>query len=341
MSVVRHGLRMIEIPRFSMLSSKEQNTALDLLSVPTLRIARVVDVPRVLRAVAKATALQDLTVGVHAKGSRPMGTTQLLLRSLSSLQLLKLQLVCRLPGSEWCPLRLIERLGDTRYALARRCPNLSDLHAYCSFHPGKPGWALWRTLRQLREVITLQDGVAEPPDCAIPRLRAMQSVRIMGMSHCGVTFAMRLGACVTHLRNRHHPTIAEEITALSECGRMSEMELLLEEGSESALLKTVCAMPNLRHLRLNWFLPEGTACRKIKFVYRRDARWPSLTSLYTVRYRDAGVMLRIIQQAHALTHVEILRVRIRVRDRGHLEAPGESTAALWGFLLRPTRVVVS
>lgn len=51
----------------------------------------------------------------------------------------------------------------------------------------------------------------------------------------GATMAKRLGASVTHLRSLVGATPAAEITGLSECGRMSEMELTLEEGKRCAL----------------------------------------------------------------------------------------------------------
>lgn len=67
----------------------------------------------------------------------------------------------------------------------------------------------------------------------------------------GLTLAKRLGASVTHLTS-YGPATAAEITALSECGRMSEMKLTLEEGSLSALVKAVCAMSGLCSLKLSW-----------------------------------------------------------------------------------------
>lgn len=290
-----------------------------LLSAPTLRSADVQDDARVLRALAKATALEELTVSLHALW--PMDDTRLLLRNLAALQLRKLALDCCTSSASECPLYRIERLSNSRYALARCCPNLSSFRAYCSSrrrHRGDPGGAIWTTLPHIRTVTISRD----PPDGVIPRLKAMQSLRILDAEH-SVTLAGRLGASVTHLSvlnlricsrtSRRASATAAEITTLSECGNISKMSLVLEEGSEGALLKTVCTMFALCSLELSWSAPRrGSSMRVIEFLPPSGER--GLRRVYLPRYSKtpAGVMLRVVQQAPLLTAFYIIDVRIRV-----------------------------
>lgn len=91
MSVFFGDVRKADIPFThpnAKLCSKERST--ELLSVPTLRIARGPTDPRVLPAAAKAPALQELTISRHKEGRSAMESTRLLLQSLSGMRLRKL-----------------------------------------------------------------------------------------------------------------------------------------------------------------------------------------------------------------------------------------------------------
>lgn len=215
------------------LCSKERSTELALLSAPTLRIALVPDDPRVLAAVAKAPALQELTISLHEDGPSAMESVRILLQNLSALRLPKLELLCCAPHESEFPFTKIERMNDGPHALAHYCPDLTAFETRRCSH-GYPRTGQFGVLPAIHEV-TL---TAIPPDYVIPRLRGMPSVRIMDVRN-GALLARRIGASVTHLQfsQDDRPISAREIAALSECERMSEMGLVLEEGSESSVWK--------------------------------------------------------------------------------------------------------
>lgn len=303
------GLRQLSITSaFEQLPTRLRTGVLRLLAAPTLRSAKVPDHPRILRALARGAALQDLTVLLLEGGAWPMDASRLLLRTLAAHPLRSLDMHCSAPWESECPLHLLERLIGTRHSLACSCPALEEFHAASCVHAGDPYWAILRSLASIRRV-TIQR--SPPADC-VDYLRGVRSVEICGVRR-GATLAAQLGAAVTSVQDVQVAS-ADEVELLGACTRLRTMQVTLLAGGLETELGRVCGrLWRLQTVRLRWDRGRET-WRKMRFVSARNPQ--AVRLLYLPRYAAAarGGVAQLAAAAAGLCELELRAVRVGVGE---------------------------
>lgn len=286
----------------------ERSSVLELLKAPTLRRAHIFDDTDVLNAVAESKSIQELVVRICTTH-----TQHLLLRTLKSLSLTKLELYSYSRFARECPFNALTNEPSDVGTLLECCPKVASLKMSCSLshhthhHQNDPVWKLIPLFPTLREVTVETDA----PEDVLPSLKKLESVHVTSRLLWAVDkpdaasvnafrMAMNLGSVVTHLTTQEVLS-AGQVSQLVECPNLTHLEIRIQEGEDQTMAKCVASLPSLRSLKLRWLLrtPASIMSREL----------PSEFSAST-----PGVVSDIAKNASNLTELELVDVKIELDE---------------------------
>lgn len=271
-----------------------------LLKAPTLRRAEINDSDAELCAIKNSPSINELLVRIRRKGSHT-----LLLESLKSLKLSKLELMCCVKEGQDCPYKKSERLNPTPGALATSCPNVTSLQVCCMDYDrcertwddeNFPFWQLLPTFPALCEVNVER----EAPEAVIPTLRGLESVMIK-YAPDATQVASELGKPVTMLKTTESLN-ASEIAQIAKCPRLRELAFYVDAGAEGPLIDVASSTPGLRSLSLEWSTNSARRPRKHKWNVGSRCEVPS------------GMIFRLVQALPELVALDLYCVRIDLSE---------------------------
>lgn len=298
-----------------------------LLSLPTLRVADISDQSRQLKAVARSSSIQEISIAIQGQ----VPPTQIF-EALSKLPLLKLKTQCQKTHAGFkCPYhdKIITGPGSTTIAV--NCPMLISLEVNC--HCARKGkhkiWNVLPSLSTLHEmtVYWYLVSVAIPKE-SLRFLSKLDSVRIFGERIRPHSLSSQIGSPVSEIyyySPLSSEQTAEQVADFRNYSRLKVLSLRLMEGAESALPELVKKLPDLTKLVLQW---RGSA---------RTAREPFAESGVIYSTAAQGVLLRTVQSASKLSELHLYRIRIPLNEVVGISVHRNAVAYLWNNYIRSSR----
>lgn len=307
-SLFANDIREISLGHIHVFPWDIRSSILALFKAPTLRHAQVCDDPDTLHALANSTSIQELLVRLDTIGSQ-----HLLLQTLKTLTLTRLELYSYGRFASECPFNELTNVSSDREALHSCCPRISSLKMSCSLSQhthhatDDPLWKVMPLFPALRDVTVETD----PPTATRQSLYMFESVQVasqllwaVGRRHAAsfnaLRLAVHLGSLVTQLRT-HEVLTTTEIAQLVNCPSLSYLEIGVQEGAERSVFECVRSLSSLRSLKLKWSLPGAPV--------RMSGAPPLRLSVCT-----AGAMMQIAENAPNLAELELLDVKIGMTE---------------------------
>lgn len=288
-SLFASDVRQVTFDRYFSFKSADTPHFNQLLRAPNLFRADIRGHPAELLAIAGSKSVRELAVTL-----RKDVDLELLLVTLSSLTVKKLQLICT-TERRYCPVKKLVQRNSRHDALSIACPELQSLRLAC-FHRD-PLWTLLPTFPKLREVM-LETRVQV---AALPSLSTLDSVHIIG-AQAPLYVAEKLGTVVKSLATKQCLLKSDVEMLGRRCPKMSDLRVGIHEDASVALIDALSNMSSLKSLKMRWGVPAAPAARGYKW---------NIASFCSVQ---PGILLRALDNLPDLVELELLCVRIDIAE---------------------------
>lgn len=275
-----------------------------LLTLPTLRVADISDQSRQLKAVARSSSIQEISIAI--RGQVP--PTQIF-EALAKLPLLKLKTKCQKTNARFkCPFQDKSITGPGSTMIAVNCSVLTSLDVDCDCCRIREHgiWNVLPSLSALQEmtIYWYLVSVAIPKE-ALRFLSKLDSVRILGEQRDPHLLSSQIGSPVSeiyHYSPLNLERTAEQLAGLRTYSHLKVLSLRLKEGAETALPELVKQLPELTKLVVEW---------RISRLIGQDAGACSGLGYATPAQ---GIMLRTVQSANKLSELHFHKLRIPMNE---------------------------